>query len=135
MIKLDIKGCTVLIDEEDYEKVIALNWFITSHGYAKMTRRKDKHYLHHFIIGKGENGLVVDHINQNKLDNRKENLRHVTRKVNNENKPMKKEYVYYCKDKNRVKRWIVRIKGKYIGRYLTEEEAIQTKNKLTQLEE
>ena len=40
------------------------------------------------MIGKPPKGLVTDHINRNRLDNRKENLRHVTHSENMLNRDM-----------------------------------------------
>ena len=67
---------------------------------------------------------MVDHINGNGLDNRKENLRHVTCSVNTQNRnrgPMSKSGyrgVVQCRDKPR---WYakIKVKGKtiHIGTY------------------
>lgn len=73
-----------LIDKEDIKKIEGKR-FYKSHGYAKISQAKPTIYLHQIIM-KCKNPLVCDHINRNKLDNRKKNLRCVTRKENNLNK-------------------------------------------------
>lgn len=63
-------------------------WHLDGRGYA-MTCIDFKHVsAHSFIMGKRK-GLEIDHINRNKLDNRRENLRHVTHAVNMQNKDPK----------------------------------------------
>jgi hypothetical protein len=74
-----------LIDNEDVDKVSKLNWHLNKKkGYAYHTFRiKDKTptiALHKFIMG--NNLGEVDHINNNKLDNRKSNLRICTHTQN-----------------------------------------------------
>lgn len=79
-----------IIDVDDIEKVNICNWGLSNRGYVKVThKRKSMEFtmLQHFIVGKKE-GFVVDHINQNKLDNRKCNLRFVTIMDNSNNNLM-----------------------------------------------
>ena len=79
-------GKVALIDEEDYPKLAGYHW--TYHcGYARASdydtkthKRKAVHMSH--LILPCPPGLEVDHINRNKLDNRKANLRLVTRSQN-----------------------------------------------------
>lgn len=75
---------SVLIDAEDVPKIKDKRFYI-SHGYAKISQARPTVYLHQ-IISPCEYPLVCDHINRNKLDCRKENLRCVTRRENNLNK-------------------------------------------------
>jgi hypothetical protein len=67
--------------------------------------------------------FVIDHINGNRLDNRKENLRFVTNQENSWNQTKTKGYSYDSK----YKKWRVRIsvsnKRISIGRYDSQEEA------------
>lgn len=70
---------TVLIDDEDHRLLKHFNWFLCN-GYAAA----QKVYLHRVIMDP-EPGMVVDHINRNKLDNRRENLRVVTHQENLQN--------------------------------------------------
>lgn len=79
-----------LIDTEDLERIKEMNlhWHLrydpsTRQYYARATGRKAEghkpnYYLHMVILNHEfdkDNYYVVDHKNQNKLDNRKENLR------------------------------------------------------------
>lgn len=74
------KGMVTLIDEQDYERVSQYNWSATKHHdrwYVHRTahgQAKKKIFLHRFILDAPE-GLVVDHINGDSLDNRRSNLR------------------------------------------------------------
>jgi hypothetical protein len=77
------KQYIVKIDDEDFEKVKQFKWYIHPNGYAN----SNKNFLmHHLIIGnRFDEGLVVDHKNLDKLDNRKENLHHISHSQNAQN--------------------------------------------------
>lgn len=81
------KGLEFLIDEEDLLRVSERLWsFHGSTGYLvsriKGTNRNE--YLHRFITG-AIKGQYVDHINHDKLDNRRSNLRLCTNSQNMQN--------------------------------------------------
>lgn len=87
-IDLYDKDCNVIaqamIDTEDIHKVKYTKWKLSNSGYAMNTPKfsgGNKH-MSHEILGTNE---FVDHINHNKLDNRKSNLRIVTRAQNQMN--------------------------------------------------
>jgi hypothetical protein len=85
-IGVNAKDGYALIDTEDIPLVEGYKWHITTDGYVKTaSKRNDTHFMHHLIIGKPENGYETDHINADTLDNRKSNLRVVTRSQNEHN--------------------------------------------------
>lgn len=79
------KGETFFIDTDDYEKVKDYTWRISNNGYVVTTKNNKVILLHRLIMNPDE-GLVVDHINHDKKDNRKDNLRICTYSNNNMNK-------------------------------------------------
>lgn len=81
------KGCVSIVDDEDYEYLNQWKWCCSSGGYALRTENK-KQILMHRRITKADKNKVVDHINKNTLDNRKENLRICTKDENNSYRKM-----------------------------------------------
>ena len=71
-----IKGGSCLIDKDDLSKVNHLKWYISKtadgHRYAKNILKRKSVYLHRLVTG-AEKGQLVDHINGNTIDNRKNN--------------------------------------------------------------
>lgn len=74
----------VLLDEEDKHLLVKFAWYINS-GYVVRTDKCKKYWLHKTVIHCPD-GHIVDHINGNKLDNRKSNLRVCTPRQNMYNK-------------------------------------------------
>jgi hypothetical protein len=84
------RGKIALVDDEDYEYVSKFKWQCNTGGYAirQLPRNGGKQKnipMHREIICPPEN-LFIDHINRNKLDNRRSNLRTCTRAQNMWNK-------------------------------------------------
>jgi hypothetical protein len=80
-------GKVAIVDDEDYEWLMQWKWYCTTRGYA--TRGWDGgavHILMHREIAKTPDGMETDHINHNRLDNRKSNLRNCTPTQNKMNK-------------------------------------------------
>jgi hypothetical protein len=72
-----------LIDCEDYERVKDYKWHS---GAGQVISSNKVGLLARFIMGTTDPKIQVDHINHNRLDNRKENLRICTNAENNRNK-------------------------------------------------
>ena len=93
-----------IVDDDDYEKINEGKWFYAS-GYCIGYTKQYKGTIHRFILDcKRENKLLIDHINGNRLDNRKENLRFCTPSINSHNRIKKKnttsKYIGVCRAKN-----------------------------------
>jgi hypothetical protein len=70
----DSKYGYVLVDKEDAH-LSDMKWTLGKRGYPVTGSGIT---LHHTIMGKPEKGMVVDHINRDRLDCRKSNLRFVS---------------------------------------------------------
>jgi HNH endonuclease/AP2 domain len=132
-------GSVSIVDDDDYEKLKDYKWYRSNKGYAYRNHYFDKKnyivYMHREIIN-APKGLTVDHINGNKLDNRKENLRLATPGQNQYNLRKTKnkttsKYKGVCWNKQR-KGWsaYIRINGKCktIGLFSDEESAANAYN-------
>lgn len=111
----------MLLDLDDFNKFKTGVRSFTRHsqGYAVLGQK----YVHRLIMNPPE-GLAIDHINMNKLDNRKENLRIVTNEVNTRSaRAALTDGTYY-----QCGKWvaIIRSNGKshYGGRFKSKEDAV-----------
>lgn len=128
------KGQLFFIDKEDWDMVKQTSWYVNSNGYL----RSNKYGLLSRYIMKEQltEKLLIDHINKNRLDNRKENLRVVTPKENMHNRTVTRNSksghngVTWVEKKNK---WFSRIKsnGKItnLGYYENLEDAIKARKK------
>lgn len=117
----------VLIDECDREMLESMGaWRMHNQGYVTMGRSVDGkyvNYLMHRVIMNPPKGYHIDHINGIKTDNRRCNLRIVTSRENQFNRPDARGYTY-LKERNKWMAYIcVNYKFKNLGYYNTEEEA------------
>jgi hypothetical protein len=126
-----------IVDDEDFEIFNKYRWFISEDGYVRhIFNTKTKilvSYLHRKIMNCPK-GKMVDHINHDKLDNRKENLRIVSNSENQMNQKVRKSSskykgVYW---NNHCKNWISQLKCKnklfYLGIFNSEVEAAKVYN-------
>ena len=73
------------------DKIIKCSILNRGYKYFQLVKnyKRTNHLIHHLVakcfIGERPDGLVIDHIDQNKLNNNVENLRYVTQQVNSTN--------------------------------------------------
>lgn len=124
-----------LIDAADADWVNQWRWSRNAFGYAVRGARIDGHsylfFLHRQLLGLAHrDGLDGDHINRDRLDNRRNNLRILTRAQNLQNVPSRTGTTSVHRgvswDKTRgCWRATIQVGGKWkqLGRYPTEEAA------------
>lgn len=116
----------VLIDDEDEELYDRYRWYISG-KYARCHINKDEtNYLHRLILNASKKD-IVDHINGNRLDNRKCNLRLCNKYQNAQNKSRHSRLTIYKGIWKNKKRWgssiMVKRKKIHIGTFDTQEQA------------
>ena len=132
------QGKAVLVDDRDYERLAEFKWFAVNvdssgkHWYAKSKALNC--YMHRLIVHAPE-GMYVDHINGDGLDNRTENLRICTNRQNcmNAKKRMnatsRYKGVHYH---SQSKRWRAQIRidkrKVYLGCFAAERDAAKAYN-------
>lgn len=86
------KGDLFLLDSEDVKRCLKHSWCVDPRGYLAATISTGVHAtLHRFVLGLEDgDGNTVDHINGNRADNRKSNLRLCTQAENGRNLKLKK---------------------------------------------
>lgn len=127
----------VLIDEEDAERVFAHRWTVYGDGSQYSCSRAKwiegklrREPLSRFILGTRA-GHVVDHINGDRLDNRRANLRFATSAENARNMRAQygraSPYKGVARSISRVRPWrayiYLNLKQVFLGGYATPEEA------------
>lgn len=82
------KGRFALVDDDIYEKLIALGykWHVSRFGYAIRFNGRKCQWLHRFVTDCPA-GLEVDHIDRNRLNNQRSNLRLCNKVQNQGNRP------------------------------------------------
>jgi len=131
-------GKICLVDDKDFDELSQFNWYETQCGYAKRHKRIEGKltsiFMHRVVIN-AVKGQIVDHINRNPLDNRKENLRISDKSTNAMNRGKQKnstsgyKCVYHDKRNNTFDAYITaKGKRKFLGSYKTAIEAAKAYN-------
>lgn len=126
---------TFKIDKDDYEKCKNFTWRINKQGYIETRYYSKRIFLHRYVMNVHNEKWInnnIDHINHDKLDNRKLNLRIVTSSQNTMNSTVRKDNslglkgITLRKDCNRYEVHICKNGiSYYLGLYETLEKAIK----------
>ena len=126
------KGKFALVDDDAPESITKHKWCFNGRYAVRFITNKEngkrKVIKMHREIMEASKGIQVDHINQNKLDNRKSNLRFATPKDNARNRGVRQtSYTGFKGVTVKKNRFVARItangKNMFIGSYKTPEEA------------
>lgn len=128
----------MLVDTIDLPRLLEMSTITWYGTYKESTQsfyaqahvpgtKQGKMYFHRWVTG-ADRGMDIDHINHNTLDNRRSNLRQVTRAqnmLNQKNRDYRNIGVRFHK---RAKKWeaTARVNGKakYVGLFTSKDEAI-----------
>ena len=125
----------ILIDTEYLNELLNYTWMVDERrgSYAFAIINEKPIFMHRYIL-KAPSDMVVDHINRNKFDNRKMNLRICKHEINSKNCNIHKNNtslvsgVNYRKDNDK---WVARINDKwnriYLGQFDTFEDAVDAR--------
>src|SRR5690606_271873 len=91
--KSTINGNIMVVSATDYAYATEYKWYLNSSGYPATYGTYDGIIkfgrpvpFHQLVMGKQAPGMVIDHINRNRLDNRRSNLRVCTAIQNSYNR-------------------------------------------------
>lgn len=129
------QGKYALVDKSDYDLLMHWTWSYAKVGYAAAWDKVTKKIIYmHRLLNRTPKGLSTDHVNGNKLDNRRSNLRTCTQSQNTANRGLLKNNtsgakgVHKRKDRNKSP-WMAYIDiengRKYLGNFPTKREAIK----------
>lgn len=135
-------GDVTQVSDEDYDFLSLLNWFLSGGrgGYAATWIDGKQYKMASIILWRQEIktpvGTEVDHIDRNKLNNQRENLRVVTHNENQRNKGLQSNNttgykgVHFCRTRQK---WSAMIKVRRVlynlGYFDTLEEAVAVRLK------
>lgn len=125
------KGKHAIVDDKDYEKIARYRWYYCR-GYAVSDFGVR---MHRFIMNPPQD-LVIDHINHDRLDNRRSNLKICTQLENSQNRThAKATHGNVYSNKNATK-WYAcnridgkQVRSKYYDTYEEAEEALRLMRK------
>lgn len=126
------KGLTAIVDAADYEALSKFKWF-ANRGYAARNSSPEETggvrrtvRMHRQILGLGR-GEIADHINRNKTDNRRKNLRVCTQQQNCCNRSARQKSVEGFKGiyQRPSGKYVATVRHKRIGIYESAVEAAE----------
>lgn len=129
----DAKDGYAIVDVE-YAHLAQHKWYLGKRGYPIAHIKGKTVYLHRMIMPSLPDGLMTDHEDRNRLNNRRSNLRAVTSQSNNRNRSMTNRNtsghvgVTFFSRRNKWQAQIVINKRcKFLGYFDSKEDAIEAR--------
>jgi hypothetical protein len=125
---------TALFSPQDYDVISQYKWYLNADGYVvsgSVAESGSNIRLHRHLLDVIDEKLVVDHINHDRLNNRRENIRTCTYQQNSQNSIPKsslskyKGVNYNARDNKWYARIVVGGKNIHLGVFDTDIEAAQ----------
>lgn len=120
-----------IIDLDDLNLISSYVWKENKSGYIYANINHKIVLLHRFLSDlEDDSEFLVDHIDRNRKNNKKNNLRVVTSLINNRNKSMYKNNIsgytgiYYNYS---TSKWVAKIGDTFIGSFLNIQDAINAR--------
>lgn len=134
MKRISARTLYAKVDDEDFDRLNAYTWTIMGSGYV--SGGPGHHVLMHHMLIQQKPGFEVDHINGDKLDNQKHNLRLATRAQNSMNCKLQVNnttgFRGVCERGYRRSPFEARIGSRSLGSFKTAEEAARVYDKTAQ---
>lgn len=85
MKNIEVKNQTIQVDDFDFDHLSKYTWCINNKGYATAAVKSEHScvvMMHHLVMGYPPPGQEIHHIDGNKLNNQRSNLKFVSRSYN-----------------------------------------------------
>lgn len=119
-------------DLEDYDTIKDYCWYSNSDGYLCSRENNKEINMHRFIMNENNPDIEVDHFNRDRKDNRKKNLRSLTREHNNWNKGLQtnnESGVTGVRFNKKAQKWVAYIMRKHLGTFNNFEDAVKARER------
>jgi hypothetical protein len=125
----------VMVDDDDFDYLNQFYWQVDKYDTVRTHKNSTGYYLIHRMIMKAPKGVEIDHIDGNRLNNQKSNLRFATSSQNKINRGARKDNQSGFKGVSwhkQRKKWAARImidkKYQHLGLFDTKIEAAKVYN-------
>lgn len=118
-------GEQVLVDDDDYPLLARRVWSVSAAGYPCSKITGANMTPAHCFVMPTKPGCMIDHIDRNKMNNQKSNLRQVIARQNIQNQAKRTSHPYKGIRLSAGGRWQARIAQKHIGTFDTAEQAAE----------
>jgi len=124
------RNAFALVDRADYEMISKFTWFLHHDGYAITKIGAASVTMHRMLFGHSTHKAPIDHVDRNRLNNRRANLRQVTGGQNRVNSKINENNTSGFRGVHQLDgKWCARIgyglTRLYLGIYATPEAAAQ----------